>query len=500
VDPAQLAERLDAWIAGRLVSGYGVRPPVAKALVGQGWIVPILDGLDEMDSDDDPPVRAQAVVRALNHPTATGPRQFLLTSREHRYAQLDEVAQDTTVVRVQPLSIEQVAVWLTYRFPDHTKPPGIEHRWLKVLRQLDVDRTGPLATCLTSPLRLYLTITAYRDPATDPDELLTIPADELDEHLFSRLVPATVQAHPAYDADDVTRWLGTLTEHLDRDSPSSTDLNPFAISATASRYTRDPATVNRVTRILEATIAGLGLLSFTAPMWIGGSFWDNLSFWSGMCVVPFAGAVGWFVSASRIQFPTPFGRWRLDPAPLRSPGGQRRVAVRVLGRLALALVILGVVEVRVLIGIGRAPELTGAFIGAVGFLAVGTVTALSTLQRAVDRPGQLVRHAAVHDGIFVLTMIVGLAVGGLLVTGDVVRSATAGAVGLGVAAVVLLSTPWPGYLVGTLALARAGALPLRLSRFLDWAYMAGLFRLSGIAVQFRHIELQNWLTTKVQRS
>jgi hypothetical protein len=34
--------------------------------------------------------------------------------------------------------------------------------------------------------------------------------------------------------------------------------------------------------------------------------------------------------------------------------------------------------------------------------------------------------------------------------------------------------------------------------FMDWAYEAGLMRLSGIAVQFRHREFQTWLTNRDQ--
>jgi hypothetical protein len=38
-------------------------------------------------------------------------------------------------------------------------------------------------------------------------------------------------------------------------------------------------------------------------------------------------------------------------------------------------------------------------------------------------------------------------------------------------------------------------LPFRTGSFLNWAYKAGLLRLSGSAYQFRHRELQQWLTT-----
>ncbi|MCX4904830.1 hypothetical protein [Streptomyces sp. NBC_00878] len=41
-----------------------------------------------------------------------------------------------------------------------------------------------------------------------------------------------------------------------------------------------------------------------------------------------------------------------------------------------------------------------------------------------------------------------------------------------------------------------GRLPWRLGAFLHWAYGAGLLRISGTAYQFRHRELQDWLTAR----
>ncbi|WP_328663227.1 hypothetical protein [Streptomyces sp. NBC_00328] len=37
-------------------------------------------------------------------------------------------------------------------------------------------------------------------------------------------------------------------------------------------------------------------------------------------------------------------------------------------------------------------------------------------------------------------------------------------------------------------------LPWHLGAFLQWAYEAGILRISGVAYQFRHRELQDWLT------
>jgi len=45
----QLANRLQAWITRRLVEDYGLHPAHAAALVHARQVLPVLDGLDEMD-------------------------------------------------------------------------------------------------------------------------------------------------------------------------------------------------------------------------------------------------------------------------------------------------------------------------------------------------------------------------------------------------------------------------------------------------------------------
>ncbi|MEU0093871.1 hypothetical protein [Kribbella sp. NPDC006257] len=68
--------------------------------------------------------------------------------------------------------------------------------------------------------------------------------------------------------------------------------------------------------------------------------------------------------------------------------------------------------------------------------------------------------------------------------------------------VFLLSVARPWliyYALAVLYLARRKQFPLRPARFLDWAYDAGLVRLSGTATQFRHRELQVYFTTIGER-
>ncbi|WP_405996661.1 hypothetical protein [Streptomyces sp. NBC_00829] len=59
------------------------------------------------------------------------------------------------------------------------------------------------------------------------------------------------------------------------------------------------------------------------------------------------------------------------------------------------------------------------------------------------------------------------------------------------AGVVVVADAWMRYIV--LILCTRGVLPWRLAGFMDWAYSAGLLRISGTAYQFRHRELQDWL-------
>lgn len=53
---------------------------------------------------------------------------------------------------------------------------------------------------------------------------------------------------------------------------------------------------------------------------------------------------------------------------------------------------------------------------------------------------------------------------------------------------------WSRTMIGLIVAAARGLLPLRLWTFLDWACEARLLRVSGATYQFRHRELQDYLT------
>jgi hypothetical protein len=157
-----LSARLDAWIRRRLVGDYGVTDASARRLVEGGWILPVLDGLDEMDGEPGPATRAAAVVRALNHPAGTGLRPVVVACRSDRYQQLmavdadpgrETVLQDVAVIRMQPLTVRQVTQYLTARFFDPVRHEEASPRWQPVLASLRKAPDGPLARALSSSAR-----------------------------------------------------------------------------------------------------------------------------------------------------------------------------------------------------------------------------------------------------------------------------------------------------------------------------------------------------------
>jgi hypothetical protein len=65
----------------------------------------------------------------------------------------------------------------------------------------------------------------------------------------------------------------------------------------------------------------------------------------------------------------------------------------------------------------------------------------------------------------------------------------------GAVGIVLRPSACVRYLLAVTVNRVKGNGPLRFGGFLDWAHDAGLLRISGVAYQFRHRQLQDWLTT-----
>jgi len=534
VRPGRVAKRLEQWLADHLVTVYGIASTTAEALVTPGWILPVLDGLDEMDPTGVWPSRAAAVLRALNHSTTVGLRPVVLTCRTERYEQLvghpfdnasantesevkhstgavsagDEslVVQNATVVIVKPLTAPKVLAYLIHRFPDPAKPDRCQPRWHPVTDRLAADQPGdPLVAALQSPLRLFLTVTAYRHEYSRPSELTKlVTAAQFDEHLFPRLVPAVLKQaqHQSvgqqYTTPKVTRWLTTLARHLARQgeqggSPSDLRLDLLwpAAGWRASRYAATVATTTAAGAVLAF---GFGVLARWPPN-----------------VLSIFGLTTFVVVAAWIALRPALDLRRLDLSGFRTSAGRQRI-----GRLLGAGFVIGIAGGLTVALVSSVIERAGRLMVTLGFGVIGIVGGLmvalsygpATRPTIIDRPARLVQQGVVHTiatmvafslvlviggevGAGLAAGVVGMLVAGLaallafmLVIGPVGGLAVGLAVGLNshndhpgalpfvvVALVVGLifaaKSPWPRYLFAVLLLAHQGDLPRRPAAFMD---------------------------------
>jgi hypothetical protein len=498
LDTSRPAESAVAdWLAGHLRQAYKVPEATARKLVVARMVVPVLDGLDEMDAVEAPGFASRAghAIRACNaYLDGAQKAAMILTCRIGQYEALEQAREwvhDAARIQLRPVGMPTARSFLTSRVTDKA-------RWRPVLDQMRRPGSGPLAVALSTPWRLTLAATVYdqRDPATgvylrNPADLTSPQLDTEEavrDHMLALFIPATLAAHEGrYTGDNAHRWLAVLASYLDSNTPgpdrparvisgrtlSGTDLvlhelwplagsraaravtvGTLAVFAAAGLaaflLTRVPIGFTR-SRVLGAVVLGIAAIALLSYSWTA---WPQIQ----------------VVDLRRLK--TRQNRRDLMYTLARGPG-----STIVAGT---ALVVGYTDELGILLALG----ITFAF--GVG-LAMGLAVVLSTAFRhySVADTRQIVRTTYVAGIVAGLAMglVAGLAIGrvaGLamgLVTGLV-----AGLAGIRYIAFLLCTRRWSDHW-----------LPWRLGRFLHWCYEAGLIRIAGISYQFRHRELQDYL-------
>ncbi|XVQ07437.1 NACHT domain-containing protein [Spirillospora sp. CA-255316] len=213
------------WMIARLAEdhpaladtlAYG--PEAAARLIGNGRVLPVLDGLDEI-----PPELRGKTIAAIDHAMAamTEEPQLVVTCRGDEYETAVK-RSDTHLTRAAVVEIDEIDAATAVRYLRRTLRQGDE-RWRPLFDGILAAPEGPPARALSTPLMLFLARSAYGDPATDPSELLDpsrFPArEEVERHLLASFVPAVYASHrepaaqegrPAYPAGKAERWLAFL--------------------------------------------------------------------------------------------------------------------------------------------------------------------------------------------------------------------------------------------------------------------------------------------------
>ncbi|MET9597580.1 helix-turn-helix domain-containing protein [Streptomyces sp. NPDC006459] len=527
---------------------------LAAALVDAGWILPVLDGFDEMA-----PGLLGVALRELN----TSALPLFLTSRTEQFAEAVgvEVLRRTAGIELLDLDADDLVHYLP-RTARPTAPAGRDGRaatgWDPVLERLRTDPEGApgarLAAVLRTPLMVLLARTLYSDtPAQDPAVLLDsarFPTPgAIEEHLLAGFVPSVYGSPPTavpgarrtrgprtWDPLRARHYLGHLAGHLDRpERREGQDLAWWQLRESLPLTSRILAVVlacSLVTAVADWLVfpaknlaAGHG-----AAFALGTGLLDALLF--GPAVGLAFGLVHGLVAVlgirafepSRVRIRLP-GRHRPSAGP-----SARRVATLVpaglLGGLVMGLGcgLAHTVGAQLTYGgvlldpaVVEATAVNCLMYGLTFALAGGLVLGLvATLETPIDlgraaTPTDLLainRSIVVRQALFLAPMLtLVIAFGGRLMTEllqgvvgpltwPMAEGLALGAVGgvAGALSYALAFTAWGQWVLLTrIWLPLTGRLPWATVAFLEDAYRRGVLRQVGAVYQFRHARLQRHL-------
>jgi hypothetical protein len=506
---------LHNWLAEEMAAAYRLPPPVARSLLTGRLVIPVLDGLDEMDLDSRPPVRAAAALAAMNSELdGTRLAGMIVTCREESYRRLADHRHlagptGTRLLDAATVLLDDVTAAQAIRYiRDRVVAPD---SWELVIDDLSRERGSGLAAALNTPWRLTLATTVYerspsppalaggtiegapsrrdgsRQPAPiaddghdhSPVELIE-HAMNMDQHLLRDYVRVATDLHPRQNGrvhkyERVERWLAEFAIYLRRNASTERAIGGRRLATTdVVLHELWPIAGSTAPRRVDAILGAA--VSVPGFVWLAAFAFSRALPWRVLFFVVLAGyaAALWRRSAEYWRAP--------QPMDYRQLVSWRGVAQLGLGTGA------GIIAALLFTPWAGAAVAFGAWVA--GGLSLTPTQGLVTRVRRDSGPLVPLRHdlrLSLVAGI-AAAPAVGLAFSRYLgpVAGWLCGSGYAVVAGLTVA-----EAPWRRYLA--LLLCTRGRLPWRLGQFLDWAYDAGLMRVSGIAYQFRHQELQNWL-------
>ncbi|MGW5312872.1 NACHT domain-containing protein [Nocardia thailandica] len=492
-------QQFSTWLANRLHLDYKLPTALGAEMFDSGMILPVLDGLDEMDDESSDGARARALLDRLNNNEWTH-RPVVVLCRSSEFAHLRQVGGDSglhgaTTVTLDPLPTGSPVDHLTgYQNRIEATHPA----WNQLTTHLREHTDSPLATTLRNPWMLGLTATALHHTPHTAIALLDCPTPEaVRDRLFAAQIPAAISGtHDTerlrdYTPDNVEKWLRTLARHLEH-----------------RRETGGNGTAIRLDEIWE--IAGntriCVLHGLTATLLIGlaGGLAGGLA--AGLTFGLLIGLS--FAIAAGLAFGLVLGLARprsADRTAWKVPGRTRWQDGLKFGLLfGLFFCLMTWLMFGYLLGLGLVFGLKFGLTVGLGFgLAVGLTTGLGTTARDQLAMGtdarQLIRndfHAALFRGL-----TFGLA-GGL--AGGLMFGLTFGlkfglTVGLGFGLTVGLTFGLTSglasvrFVLAVLLFKITADFPDRPAAFLGWAHDSGLLRVNAAAYQFRHQTHQQWL-------
>ncbi|MBK0865469.1 NACHT domain-containing protein [Saccharopolyspora sp. HNM0986] len=242
---------LPQWLTQQLVQDFPyleardatTRAKQAELLIEGGFVLPVLDGFDEV-----PERHHSGAIKRIG----TLDLPLIVTSRPNAYAVAArgiKAVSGAAAITLEPLTLDEARDYLC-----HTTSKDRAPAWDEVFERLaaepDESVSQDLASVLTTPLMVVLARTVYNDETgRTPLDLLAsqrFPTKTVvEDHLLDEYL-TTVYAHPDtgvgrsrtpnWDPARVRHWLGYLATHLQR--RDTHDLTWWHLHTTLHRRTR----------------------------------------------------------------------------------------------------------------------------------------------------------------------------------------------------------------------------------------------------------------------
>ncbi|MBD2341630.1 NACHT domain-containing protein [Calothrix sp. FACHB-156] len=197
------------WLLAELKSKYGVSKKLGQEWVNNHQLLPLLDGLDELE-----PQRQELCVNAINHFLAseTRPLYLVICSRSEEYSSYSRQLQINGAIYLQPLTNNQICDYLT----------SIKYieLWSTISNDLD------LLDLVKTPLILSISVLAFGEISAQKWQYLNSTSDRLQylldayiARMFTRDIQSRVYTRGNIPSLKQTRiWLICLARTLQEQS------------------------------------------------------------------------------------------------------------------------------------------------------------------------------------------------------------------------------------------------------------------------------------------
>jgi DNA polymerase III delta prime subunit len=197
------------WVVAEAKSKYGVAIEVAQNLLKRKQLLPMLDGLDELE-----PHRQEPCVLAINQWMVSEhrPRFLVVCSRSEEYDSYNANFQLNAAIYLQPLSDEQLAEYFQV-----ISQPDLWQKLQQDSELLEVLRT-PLFLSITLLAMRQISLPEWEQLATTDDRKTYLLSAYVQQMLARDIENWYYKAKPMPTAEQTRHWLSWLAQQLQQES------------------------------------------------------------------------------------------------------------------------------------------------------------------------------------------------------------------------------------------------------------------------------------------